>query len=72
MQQAMKDIGNQNDSPVLVTYKEAATALGCSVRTIFRLVAEGKIRPIRLRNAVRIDLQEVLSDLRKAGEADAQ
>ena len=72
MQQAMKDIGNQNDSPVLVTYEEAATALRCSVRTIFRLVAEGKIRPIRLRNAVRIDLQEVLSDLRKAGEADAQ
>lgn len=58
--------------PKIVTYQEAADILRCSLRTIYRLIAAGTIKPLRLGSAVRIDIMEAIKALRCAGEADAQ
>lgn len=46
--------------PILLTYQEAAKLLGVSDRTVWQLVADGKIPAVRFAaRTVRIDRQDI-------------
>ncbi|MBU6402137.1 MAG: helix-turn-helix domain-containing protein [Verrucomicrobia bacterium] len=53
------------DTGVLIRIKRAAEILGVSVRTVWRLIAEGQLTRRRVRGCTRVPLSEVL---RLAGE----
>ena len=60
------------DSLAALTYQQAAERLGCSARTIFSLVAAGKLRSVRIsRRLVRIPAIE-LDRLLSAGNLRAE
>lgn len=56
--------------PATMTSKEAARYLGVHVNTLYRLMADGSVRHIRIRGAVRFrkaDLDEYLDTLARGG-----
>jgi excisionase family DNA binding protein len=56
------DVESKSDKPTvlqLLTKKEAARLLACSSRMIERLVASGKLTPVRIRGAVRFRLSDI-------------
>jgi excisionase family DNA binding protein len=46
-------------SPQLVTKKEVARLLACSVRMVERLVASGTLTAVKIRGAVRFRLRDI-------------
>ena len=56
----MKELEMTSNKPVrLLTPKEAADFLSVSARTIKRLVSEGNLPAIRVRNSMRFRLQDL-------------
>ena len=56
----MKELEMTSQRPVrLLTLKEAADFLSVSARTITRLVSEGSLPAIRVRNSMRFKLQDL-------------
>jgi excisionase family DNA binding protein len=51
--------------PVLITVKETAAILDCSVRTVFRQIKAGRIAHIRLGQSIRVDKTALLSEIRR-------
>lgn len=47
--------------PQLVSVREAARALGCSVPTVRRKVGSGELASVRLGRTVRVDLSKLVS-----------
>jgi len=65
----LKNEENNIDSSVrLVTVKEAAKLLCVSVRTVWRMIADGELTPFRFRRCTRLLLAEVLSYLKGKGK----
>jgi excisionase family DNA binding protein len=52
----------------LLTVDDAATRLACSRRTIYRLIADGRLRSLLIRNTRRIRDDELERFLRAAEE----
>jgi excisionase family DNA binding protein len=54
-------MGNESNgaSHQLVTKKEVARLLACSVRMVERLVASGKLATVKIRGAVRFRLSDI-------------
>jgi excisionase family DNA binding protein len=53
---------DQAEKPILLTRAEAAKLLGCSPMTIYRMVKDGKLQPVKLREKNRyrrIDLEKI-------------
>ncbi len=50
-----------NDSPVAMTAKEAAVILRCSTKLVYKLIRNGKIRPVSLGREYRIPKTELLA-----------
>lgn len=56
----MKELEMTSNKPVrLLTPKEAADFLSVSARTIKRLVSEGNLPAVRIRNSMRFRLQDL-------------
>jgi len=61
---------NENDnSNGAVCVKKAATILGVSTRTIWRMIAAGELSAIRIRGCTRLLLAQVLGYLQGKGNA---
>lgn len=52
-------IHDQHEEPLLVTYGTAANKLSCSTRTIGRLVAAGKLTPVKVGGLSRIPMAQL-------------
>lgn len=50
----MNDSGN-----ALMTVKRVAEALGVSNKTVYRMIADGQLKAVRIRNAWRISVDEL-------------
>lgn len=48
----------------LVRIPEAAAMLSVCVRTVWRMIAEGQLTPVRVRRCTRVPLAEILSILK--------
>ena len=53
----------------LITVQQAAAMLAVSPRTVWRMIAEGQLRAVRLRGCTRLVLEEVSSLLKNGCEA---
>ena len=51
----------RNDLPELLTVKQAAKLANVCDRTIYRMVDSGEIKAVRIRNALRINRDALLS-----------
>lgn len=62
-----------NNVERLVSLKTAAESLGVCVRTVYRLIDEGKLpRPVKVRGCSRLPLSAVTAYLRSLGIATLQ
>ena len=61
-----------DDSPRLLTYKQAAELLQVTDRTVFTLVKTGKLQAVRFRRTVRVDVRDldafIQASKRRGGE----
>jgi excisionase family DNA binding protein len=65
----LKSEENNIDGSVrLVTVKEAAQLLSVSVRTVWRMIADGELTPRRFRRCTRLLLAQVLNYLKGNGK----
>jgi excisionase family DNA binding protein len=58
----LKHPTDQIEKSILLTRAEAAKLLGCSPMTIYRLVKDGKLQPVKLREKNRyrrVDLEKI-------------
>jgi excisionase family DNA binding protein len=63
-------MNQDNNSSGAVCVKKAATILGVSTRTVWRMIAAGELSPIRIRGCTRLLLAQVLSYLQVSGNAN--
>jgi excisionase family DNA binding protein len=50
-----------HSNPVLLQIKQAAVMLGVSPRTIWRMIADRQLTPVRFRRCTRVYLEEVVN-----------
>lgn len=52
---------NQNNLPLpkLLTYREAADWLGCSARTVYNYVRDGRLRCVKIAGVVRFSVDDL-------------
>jgi hypothetical protein len=63
------DFGAASDGRVLVTSRGLAAAFGVSLRTIERMLRDGEIQPVWVRDALRFHVPDVIQQLVAAGAA---
>lgn len=63
-----------NDTPLLLTYKQAGELLQVCDRTVFTLVKTGQLKVVRFGHTVRIDRRDLESFIQQAkgGQAVAR
>jgi excisionase family DNA binding protein len=59
---------DENKKDALVKVTEAAKLLGVSVRTVWRMIADGQLTPVRFRRCTRLLLSQILSFLQGNGK----
>ena len=50
---------NESSKPLMVTYRQAAELLGVCERSVWKLVKENELKPVRIGRSVRIPLAEI-------------
>ena len=63
----MNNHGEQNK--ILVKVSEAAKLLGVSSRTVWRMIADKELNPVRFRHCTRLALTEVMAIINPTGKA---
>jgi excisionase family DNA binding protein len=51
-----------------ISVKDAAVMLGISPRTVWRMIADGQLTPVRFRRCTRLSLAQILSYLQGGGK----
>jgi excisionase family DNA binding protein len=58
------------DAPHLLKVAEAAAMLGVSPRTIWRMIADGQLKAVRVRGCTRVYLQSVEEYLKRSEQVE--